>query len=338
VRDSVTALGVASLGAVSLLGLFGCAEENEAPGAPPPAVQSDAGPKVVGLGDYVAFPASGVRIRRPDGFERPDSFDGFGSEETQASILAASVPGPYAQVSAGFTRDEMRERGWTLRSRDDVEVEGLKGILVRFEQPAGGEVFSKWALVFGDERTTTMVTATVPRARAQDVAGRLEAALSSVRLHRGAPSDPGADLPFTLTPSPKLRPAPGIGRTLVYTEDGVVPVKSFADPLFVAAPSVGSVVVTDRRSFAEGRLRETAATKGLVVKSTEAVAIDGLDGYESLAEAQDATSGTPLVVHQVILFDEGSYVLLQGIVGTDLRDEYLPEFRAMARSLKRKER
>jgi len=43
-----------------------------------------------------------------------------------------------------------------------------------------------------------------------------------------------------------------------------------------------------------------------------------------------------LNIYQVILFDESSYFLMQGLVGAELRDEYLPEFKEMARSFKQK--
>jgi hypothetical protein len=64
--------------------------------------------------------------------------------------------------------------------------------------------------------------------------------------------------------------------------------------------------------------------------------IDGLDGYEIIADAKDTTSDTPITVYQVMLFDNKSYILIQGIVGTKIRDKYLLEFKAMARSFERK--
>ena len=149
-------------------------------------------------------------------------------------------------------------------------------------------------------------------------------------------ADAGADLPFTIEASKKLKFTPAISRTLAYTKDGVIPVKSPEDPLFIVAPSYGKVAVGDKRKFAEQQLRGTAATKDFAVKSTDAITIAGLDGYESLAEAKDAKSGTPLIVYQVVLFDEGSIILMKGLVGTELGDEYLPEFKAMARSFQRK--
>ena len=114
-------------------------------------------------------------------------------------------------------------------------------------------------------------------------------------------------------------------------------IKSPGDPLFIAASSLGQMVIGDQRKFAEQRLLGTVHTKQLKVKSVDPITIDGLDGFESLAEAEEELSGTPLIVYQVMLFDEGSYILMQGHVGTKLRDDFLPEFKTITRSLRRKQ-
>jgi hypothetical protein len=83
-------------------------------------------------------------------------------------------------------------------------------------------------------------------------------------------------------------------------------------------------------------LYQTAHTKITAVTTTTPISIDGLDGYEIVADAQDASSGTPLAMYQVMLFDNNrSYILIQGLVGANVRAEYLPEFRSMARSFKK---
>jgi hypothetical protein len=305
------------------------------PGGKP---SSDSDGRKPGLGNYVSFPACGIRIRQPDGLEKASSFDGFGHPEIQASVVAVRLAAPYSKAITGFNPEQLSARGWTLLSRLDVKVDDLPGILVHFEQPTVGQVFLKWSLVFGDEQRTTIVTATIPKANAEQLAARLKDAVLSTRLDRASDVDPGSDLPFTIVSSSKLKLTPLVSKTLAYTRDGVVPLKSPKDPLFIAASSLGEVVAGDKRQFAERAIRQAAQTKGLVLKSTEAITIDGLDGYESLAEATDAQSETPLVVYQAILFDGTSYIVMQGLVGRELRDQYLPEFKAMTRSLKRKQR
>ena len=122
---------------------------------------------------------------------------------------------------------------------------------------------------------------------------------------------------------------------LMYTKDGVIPAESPEDPLFIATPSFSQALITDKRQFSVQRLFQTAHTKISSVTATNAITIDGLDGYEFVADAEDADSGTPLVVYQVVLFDDKTYILIQGLVGAKVRAEYLPEFKAMARSLTR---
>lgn len=95
---------------VSLLAmlLYGCGGKSKAPAEPSPStraeasvVRQSAGPlSQLGsqsesaedaLGDYVGFPACGIKIRQPEGLEKQDSFDGFGDPDTQASIMAVSI-------------------------------------------------------------------------------------------------------------------------------------------------------------------------------------------------------------------------------------------------------
>lgn len=289
------------------------------------------------LGDYVSFPASGVRIKQPIGFVKDDSFDGFSNPETQSSIMATTAPIPYSKVNGAFTQEQLKTRGWTLLRREEVKVDNLLGILIHFQQPLGEKVFLKWSLVFGDDQKTTIVTATFPKSYEKKWSTLLKSAVqSSTRITQQKPPEVVASLPFTITAVKKLKLTPSISRALTYTKDGVIPGKSPMDPIFIAAPSIGKVVVIDKLSYAEKLIQQTPHFKKLSVKSTEPITIDNLQGFESIAEAEDTDSGIPLTVYQVMLFNQDSYIRMIGITGTKFRNEYLPEFKAMARSLQRK--
>ncbi len=125
---------------------------------------------------------------------------------------------------------------------------------------------------------------------------------------------------------------------LMYTRDGAISKGSPGDPLFIAAPSLSKIEIDDQRQFAMQRLLQTGQTRISSVRFNSEITIDGLVGYEMVASGEDADSGTPLSVYQVILYDGGSYILMQGLVGSELLGEYLPEFKAMARSLTLRDR
>ncbi len=291
------------------------------------------------VGEYVTFPAVGVRLPRPEGFEEADSFHGFVQPNAFSSVMAVSVPGPYEECTAGFTAQKMRANGWTLLSKEEVEVDGLTGVLIHFQQPGpGGGVFLKWLLVFGNQRKTTIITATFPKFLKGEFSAELRGVVVGTQLDNSPPPAPGSDAPFTVVASKKLKLTPNIsvGKSLIYTKDGVIPGESPGDPFFIVTPSLGNVAVDDEREYALRHLHQTAATKIVSVTSTQPITIDGLDGFESLADAEEDDSAAPLILYQVMLFDGASYIAIVGRVRADASDEYLPEFRAMARSLRRK--
>lgn len=289
-------------------------------------------PKGAKLGEYVSFPEAGVKVRQPDGFALEDSFEGFGRPETQSSVMALSLPGPFSEISAGFNKEHLAVRGWKLLDRQEMKVGDLPAVLVHLEQPAGGKVFEKWSLTFGNETRTMMVTAAFPK----DVRGQhsehLKAAVLSTQL---ASEQESKDDALTIAPSKKLLRAAQAAGSILYTATGKIPTDSPKDPLFIVGQSFGETGAANKRQFAERRLRSYAHTTGVSEVTTEPFKVDGLDGFESTATAVDKESGTPLTLYQAIVFDNRTYYLLTGLVGTEKQREYLPEFKRLARSFKR---
>jgi hypothetical protein len=284
---------------------------------------------------YISFPTAGVKLIRPDGFEPANLYNGFQQPSTKSSVMVTTLPGSFSQIVSGFTAAQLKARGLMLKSKQNISIDGNPGLLINLTQSAYGNEFTKWIAIFGTEKETKIVTAAFPTARAAKLSARLKSAVLSAKLDVASPTAISADIGFTIAASDKVKSVPGVGKMRVYTKDGVIPAKSPADPLFIAAPSFSEVVISDRREFAIERLLKTSQIKIDAVPTATAIKIDGLDGYEILADAKDATSDTPIVVYQVMLFDNRSYILMQGLVGTNVRTEYLPVFQSMARSFQR---
>ncbi len=286
----------------------------------------------------VRFPSVGVKLVRPKEFEDAENFHGFQQPSTQSSIMVLKIPGPFSETTRGFTAAQLRSRGITLHSKTPVNIDGKTGMLLSVTQTAYGREFAKWILVFGDADTTRMVTATFPKSSEATLSQPLKAAVLSTTIDdTSAPTD-DADTGFARLTSTKLKLTSSIGKALLYTQDGIIPAKSPADPLFIAAPSIAPVPMERQRQFAIQRLFQTEHTQINTVTANREITIDGLDGYEIVADGEDIDSGTPLRIYQVILYDDRSYILMQGIVGATIADQYLPEFKSMARSLTRNPR
>lgn len=286
----------------------------------------------------VEFPQLGLAIQQPAGFERAQNFHGFQQAGTGSSLVLTLVPGPFKQVTAGFTKAGLASRGITLRSRQAIGVQGKPGLLLNVSQSANGQDYLKWIVVFGDASATRMVTATFPAAVATQLGESMKTAALSVSVREPVAVADDEPLPFSITAEDGLVKAKQVGivgKLAAFTRDGRIPLARAEDPLFIVAPSLGEVPVQDRRGYAERRLRATAGTRIEDISYVNEVSIDGLSGFEFLAAGLDEKSGVPLAVYQVMLFQpDGGYILMTGLVGRAGSTEYLVKFRAMAQSFR----
>jgi hypothetical protein len=282
---------------------------------------------------YVSFASVGVRLTRPAGFEDADSFHGFQQPETRSAVMVLQMPAPFDDISKGFTAAQMKTRGMILRSKESIEIDGKAGVLMSVTQNApNGEEFGKWLLVFGDDAETKIVNATFPPS-SPNLSAELKAVLLSARLDNSSTPALGSDVGFRVTESTSLKLTQGMGKMLIYTRPGVPRGGPPDEPMLIVGRSLGAVTVENQRGFALQRLTQMASVKLSSVVSVETIEIDGLGGYEIVADAEHGDSGQALRLYQVMLYEaEGPYVLIQGRVGAGLADQYVPEFREMARS------
>ncbi|WP_373541972.1 hypothetical protein [Chamaesiphon sp.] len=282
--------------------------------------------------DLVVFPEVGLAIAQPPGFTKATSFYGFEQAATNSSIVLTKIPGPYSQVTGGFTKAGLATRGISLISKQNVKIENQSGLLLNVAQSAYGQKFRKWIVVFGDEQNTRLITATFPSTTANQLGAQLKKVVLAVSL-RTSSAPVASSLPFTITAVEGLSPvesATGLGKVAAFTKDGNIPTAAPTDPLFIVAPSLGAVPVLDQKSFATRRLAGYPLTN-TVVKSTTEIAIDNLTGWEIVADGRDRQTKAPLTIYQVVLYpQQGGYVLMTGIVGDKQAELYLPKFKAMA--------
>jgi hypothetical protein len=291
--------------------------------------------RTVRSGKYVSFPNAGIKLIKPNGFDAADGFDGFQQPSTTSSVMVVKIPGPFDRVTSGFTAAQLKAKGMTLQSKENIKIDGETGLLISVTQTAYGIEFMKWMVVFGNDKDTKIITATFPNNSDAKLSAQLKSIVLSAKTDTTTPTASGADSGFTIVASEKLKLTTTISKAQLYTKDGVIPAKSPADPLFVVAPSFSRVTISDKQQFATRRLYQTAKTKISSITATNPITIDGLNGYEILATGEDSDSGTPLAIYQVMLFDDKSYFLIQGLVGSQTREEYFPAFQRMAYSFKR---
>jgi hypothetical protein len=282
-------------------------------------------------------PVRGTRVvlTPPAGFVVADRFPGYMSQETGASIMVLELPAPFAEVAKDFNAEGFKRKGLAFISQDKVTFGGQQGVLILSGQTARGVEFLKWMGIFGDDKGTCLVTASFPKSAEASLLTPLKTAVLGAQAS-GAPVDPLAGLTFRISPTNDLQLAKVIGNNMLFSKGGVFPVKSQDIPIFIAAASASQGLnIPDKRLFAEARLQKVAKLTNVRVKSTEPISADGLDGFESTADATETTSNANMFVYQVILFDADGYFVMQGIASDEVGRAQLPTMKLMARSFKK---
>jgi hypothetical protein len=278
-----------------------------------------------------------VRLTPPTNFTPAAKFPGYFQASSNASIMVTEIPGPFSELSAGLRNpSKLEKNGISLLSQEQVKLNGQNAILLKMQQTASGVDFLKWVLIFGDQASSTMVTATFPKHLNAKLSESLKQSLLTSQQDQSLTESTDEGLDYTLQEQGDLKLAKRISNGLLLTKGGAFPSQSAADPIFVVAPSVTEQAIADPEAFSKQRLLKTNSVIKIEIETSQPVTINTLKGYEIVAKAQDQESGQPMLVYQVMLFDQKGYYIMQGLVGEAAKAEYLTAFKAIAQSFQRK--
>lgn len=284
----------------------------------------------------VPVPGTSVSLPPPSGFVPADRFPGFMKESTGSSIMVSEIPGPYSEVTAGFSdKRQMQARGMTLIGNSSVTVDGQKAMLLEVEQPAYGTLFRKWMLAIERPGGTVLIVASFPKAEAKQ-GEELKASILSATF--GKRSDPADALAFVATPVAPFLVAKVMGQNMILSPGGQFPLKDENAPFMVLGLSASEdLAIDEQKAFAERRVVNTATVKKITVDQTTPITIGNLSGYATTAKGVGEDAATPLTIYQVLLFDKSGYSVIQGVTPTTQKDKYVPVFEQIAKTFRMKE-
>jgi len=285
--------------------------------------------------DAMRVPGTRAALTPPEGFSASQRFPGFERAQSQASIVVTEVPAPAPNMIKGATKEALAKQGMNLLASQALRIDGRDAVLLELTQSAAGTEYRKWMLVTGDASTSVLVVGTFPQSAAADLSKPVRAAVLSTRWQQASSSDPLDGLPFRVSAGKGLKLAGRMSNMLLFNQSGT---RQAADPreaLYVIGPSVGSPPGGELRTFAETRARQSAQLRDIRIVSGNKVTVDGLVGYELLADGADRETGAPMRLYQVIAADPGGYYIMQGLSGRDRTDTFVPQFREMTHSFKR---
>lgn len=278
-----------------------------------------------------------VSLTPPAGFTPATQFPGYAQESSGASIMVTEIPGPFAELSAGFSQPaELSKKSMSLLSKQEIEVAGHRGLLAQVRQSAQGIVFLKWILIFGDQQESVMLTATFPAESARALSEKMKVSILTATWDRAkaVPLDEG--LSFTISEAGGLKLTKRMSNALLYTLSGIIPNKSIDEPLFVVAQALSKIIAIDAEEYARSRLLQTNTVADIAIETSTKLSVDGLNGYEILASGKHQESGELMTIYQTMLFDEDTYYIMQGLVSRRASKSHVSTFKEMTASFKRR--
>ena len=130
------------------------------------------------------MPGTRVSLVPPSGFTLNEQIQGF-ADPNGATIVVVALDQPFVEMSADM-KQAKRADMTILAARPTKLENGRLATWAHIRQAYGGETFFKWLLIFGDAKTATTVTVTVPERHAATYEAALAQSLGSCSLESGA--------------------------------------------------------------------------------------------------------------------------------------------------------
>lgn len=267
--------------------------------------------------NHVQIDGTNIFMIPPDSFEPSDNFKGFQNPDDQTSmIMILEIPGPYSEISKGFSSEMLETRGMELKSKKEINIAEYDGILMELEQSEYGMVFSKQILIYGNERSSTLINGVYLKDSLQS-GERIKESILSTFVDSETESNPREDLNYSVNESVgSLKFHSVIGNGMLFNRDLKIPTESIDRATLFTDKSFQKLEIEDKELFCISRLEKYPDDFSVIQsKGVNEIEIDGLKGFELFAQNNDNEEEE---MYQVILFDEdGGYYIFVGIYKLD---------------------
>ena len=293
-------------------------------------------------------PGSRIGLVPPAGMVTSNLFAGFTDPADNAAIVFTTLPAAaYAQIEKALDAETPKQQGINVEKREAMQLAVGKGILLSGRQTADKARYRKWLLVAPGGDITALVTVQVREHNNVYSESVVRAALATLAVRASVPEKEELGLlPFTVGDLAGFHIDKVVrGRALVLTdapgkgsqESSKGTPQSNLDPhLLVAAIPGGPSEPDDRANFARLAFSEIGGIKDVHVTVFEPLRIGGQFGYQTMADAKDARTGTDIMVVQWLRFGSGGSLQMIGVARAEGWTGVLSRLRAVRDSVEPK--
>jgi hypothetical protein len=286
----------------------------------------------------VAYPpGSRIGLVPPAGVVVSKNFFGFEDADNQVAIILVTLPAEaFADLEKSISADTLKRQGVTLEGREPMPLPTGKAFLVIGRQEVEKAKLRKWILVASVPGLTALVTMQVPdTAKANYPDAAIRAALATLAVRSTVPVEEQLSLlPFKVGDLASFRVSGVVpGRAVMLSDappDAPGPPGMGLEPhIIVAVAPGGPGQNSEREAFARDVFATIPNIKEVHITTSEPLRVAGQQGYQILADAKDAVTGTAVTVVQWLRFGGGGYLQMVGVARTDAWKDAYPRFRTV---------
>lgn len=288
------------------------------------------------------FPtASRIGLVAPSGFTPSTRFAGFENRFASALITLTELPADaYADVEKGFNDEALKTRGWTIKVREPLTFKDGKGFFIAGPQESNGQKRYEAVMVANTGGITALVSVQMVEESTTSIT---EAALrdmfKTMTIRATVPeSERLAVLPYKISNLAKfrlVRSAPqGVALLTDGPKDEAVAVEQ---PFLLIAIAPGAPPKPEERdAFAKRAFSAAPGIKEVKITRAEPLRIGQAQGYEIVADAKDASSGTEVTTVQWLRFGQNAYLQMFAIAKKTAWNDVFPRLRQIRDSIEPK--
>ncbi len=285
--------------------------------------------------NHIQIKGTNIFMVPPTSFESSNNFKGFQNPNDQTSmIMAMEIPGPYSEVSKGFNSEMMQKQGMELKTKKEIKVAEFDGLLLELDQSANGMVFSKQIIIYGNEKSSTLINGVYLKDSLQ-LGKKIKESILTTFVDSKTESNPRDALNYSINENVgSLKFKAVMGNGMLLNRDLKTPTESEDKATLLTDKSFANVEIKNEKLFCISRLKKYPDDYSVIPsKGINEIEIDNLKGFELFAKNNDKENEE---MYQVILFDEnGGYYLFIGTYVTG-SEKAISDIKSVIHTFKRK--
>lgn len=285
--------------------------------------------------NHIQIKGTNIFMVPPTSFESSNNFKGFQNPNDQTTmIMAMEIPGPYSEVSKGFNSEMMQKQGMELKTKKEIKVAEFDGLLIELDQSANGMTFSKQIIIYGNEKSSTLINGVYLKDSIQ-TGKKIKESILTTFVDSKTESNPREALNYSLNENVgSLKFKAVMGNGMLLNRDLKTPTESEDKATLLTDKSFANVEIKNEKLFCISKLKKYPDDYSVIPsKGINEIEIDNLKGFELFAKNNDQENEE---MYQVILFDKnGGYYLFVGTYLTG-NDKAISDIKSVIQTFERK--